>query len=102
VIPGVIIELGTGCRTPSWVPMTARAAVTGDADTGYAQWWFVGITTAPTKRDTQVGRSGRPGLIGRLPTACLVGNFVTARDESCSLATPTGPCRRRVWQAMLA
>jgi hypothetical protein len=76
--------------------MAAGAVVTGDADTGYAQWWFVGVTTAPTKRDAQVGRSGRPGLVGRLPTAGLVGNVVTARGESWPVATPTGLCRRRV------
>jgi len=38
--------------------MTARAFGTGDADTGYALWWFVGITTAPMKRDTQAVRGG--------------------------------------------
>ena len=42
-------------RTPSWVPMTARAVLTGDAGTGYALWWFVGVTTVPRKRDAQVG-----------------------------------------------
>jgi hypothetical protein len=41
------------------------AVVTGDTDTGYALWWFVGVTTAPTKRDAQVGRSVRPGIVGR-------------------------------------
>ena len=56
---------------------------------GMALWWFVGVTTALTKRDTQVG-VGRLGLVGRWPTAGLVGNFVTARGESCSLATLTG------------
>jgi len=58
--------------------MTAGAVVTGDAIRG-ALWWFVGVTTAPTKRDAQVGRSVGAGIVGRLPTAGLVGNFVTAR-----------------------
>jgi hypothetical protein len=49
--------------------MTAGAVVTGDADTGCALWWFVGVTTAPTKRDAQVGRSVGPGIVGRSPTA---------------------------------
>ena len=35
--------------------MTAGAVVTGDADTGCALWWFVGVTTVPRKRDAQVG-----------------------------------------------
>jgi len=55
--------------------MTAGAVVTGDAIRG-ALWWFVGVTTAPTKRDAQVGRSVGAGIVGRLPTAGLVGNFV--------------------------
>ena len=76
--------------------MTAGVVVTGDAGPGCALWWFVGVTTAPTKRDAQVGRSVRPGIVGRSPTAGLVGNFVTTRGESWPLATPTGPCRRRV------
>ena len=65
---------------------------------GMPKWWFVGVTTAPTKRGTQVGRGvpARPGLVERLPTAGLVGNVVTARGESWPLATPTGPCLRRV------
>jgi hypothetical protein len=76
--------------------MTARAVVIVDADTGYAQWWFVGVTTAPTKRGTQVGRGGPARARRALADSGLVGNVVTARGESWPVATPTGLCRRRV------
>jgi len=56
--------------------MTAGVVVAGDADTGCALGWFVGVTTAPTKRDAQVERSGGPGIVGRSPSVGLVGNFV--------------------------
>ena len=47
-----LYEHHRGCLWP-------RGAVdNGDADPGYALWWFVGVTTAPTKRDTQAGRGG--------------------------------------------
>ena len=75
--------------------MTAGVVVTGDADTGCALWWFVGVTTAPTKRDAQVGRSVRAGIVGRSPTVGLVGNVVTAHGESWLSATPAGPSLRR-------
>ena len=76
--------------------MTAGVVVAGDADTGCALGWFVGVTTAPTKRDAQVGRSVGPGIVGRSPSVGLVGNFVTARGESWPLATPAGLSLRGV------
>jgi len=71
--------------------MTRGAGVTGDADKRLPQRWFVGVTTVPTRRATQVGRSGRPVVVGWLPTVDLVGKFVTEHSESWPAATRTGP-----------
>jgi cupin domain len=75
--------------------MTRGPVVTGGADTRCAQRWFVGVTTAPTWRAVQVGRSVRPVVVGWPPTVRFVGRFVTERGESWPPATRTGLARRR-------
>jgi|GEM_PF-5386587 len=49
-----------------------------------------GSSASPPRRRSGTPRSDgarRPGIVGRSPTAGLVGNFVTARGESWPLAT---------------
>ena len=75
--------------------MTRGAGVTGDADNRLPQRWFVGVTTVPTRRATQVGRSGRPVVVGWLPTVDLVGKFVTEHSVRVGLLQnepPPPPC----------
>ena len=76
--------------------MTRGAGVTGDADKRLPQRWFVGVTTVPTRRATQVGRSGRPVVVGWLPTVDLVGTFVTERSVRVGLLQHEPAPRRAV------
>ena len=73
--------------------LTAGVAVTGDADARCAPRRFVGVITRPKKGISHVARFGGSDNVGRVPTADLVVNVVTACGESWLPAKRNGLCR---------
>ena len=77
-----------GWRTSPWMPMTAGGVVTGDADSGCALRWFVGVSTSPTKRQP-----------GPLTTTSNSSRASTGRSALYSTDPPasssSGRCSRR-------
>jgi len=79
------------------MPLTAGVTVTDDADGPVRPGWSVGVITTTIKEISHVERIAGSARLGLVPTSGLVGNGVTAGDESWPPATRNGPCRRRMW-----